>query len=216
MFCPNCKTEYRDGFTRCSDCGANLVTRLREAAVPSNHPTPADGPELLWTGIDAGLAAHIESALDSAKVSYQQRTRDSGALPGFSEPVYAIFTHARDHEAAHAALDDVIRRFKANPEEGDDEPDTSDVSAAIPDADDEDDEADVPHDYVPDDFDPAEATVEVWSGADATMRNNLVTFLGGIGIGSAIDDSAGKLRIRVTPSSQKRALGMIRQVIDAS
>ena len=83
-------------------------------------------------------------------------------------------------------------------------------------ADDGDDTSDVPQDYVPDDFDPAEATVEVWSGEDAAMRDNLVTFLGGIGIGSATDDSAGKLRIRVTPASQTRASEMIRQVMDAS
>lgn len=217
MFCPNCKTEYRDGFTRCSDCGASLVTRLRETAVPSNRPAPADGPELLWTGIEPGILAQIESALDSAKISHHQRTRDSGPLPGLSQPVYAIFIHARDHQAAHAALEDVIRRFASNPDERDDEPDDFDASAAIPaEADDGDDTSDVPQDYVPDDFDPAEATVEVWSGEDRAMRDNLVTFLGAIGIGSATDDSAGKLRIRVTPASQKRASEMIRQVMDAS
>ena len=28
MFCPVCKTEYREGFMRCSDCGAALVATL--------------------------------------------------------------------------------------------------------------------------------------------------------------------------------------------
>jgi hypothetical protein len=216
MFCPNCKAEYRDGFTQCADCDVALVRRLDDAAVPSNSPKLPSGPELLWTGTDAGLAAHIESALDSAKILHHQRTRDSD-LPGLSAPVYAIFIHASDHRAAHAAVDDIVRRFESNPDEGDAEPDDSDASAAIPpDSDDGDDPSDVPQDYIPDDFDPAEATVEVWSGSDATLRNNLVTFLGGIGIGAATDDSAGKLRIRVTPSSQKRASQMIRQVMDAS
>ncbi len=27
-WCPNCKTEYRDGFFKCSDCGAELVDEL--------------------------------------------------------------------------------------------------------------------------------------------------------------------------------------------
>jgi hypothetical protein len=217
MFCPNCKAEYREGFARCAGCGIALVSRLDDAAVPSDRPTLPDGPELLWTGTDEGLAAQIESALDSAQVSHHERARDSGMLPGLSQPVYAIFIHASDHQAAHAALEEVMRRFESNPDEGDAEPDDSDASAAIPSgADAGDDASDVPQDYVPDDFDPAEATVEVWSGADATLRNNLVTFLGGIGIGSATDDSAGKLRIRVTPSSQKRASEMIRQVIEAS
>lgn len=25
MFCPKCRTEYREGFTKCSDCGVDLV-----------------------------------------------------------------------------------------------------------------------------------------------------------------------------------------------
>lgn len=218
MFCPNCKAEYRDGFTQCADCGTQLVARLDDAAVPSNSRTLPEGPELLWTGTDPGILAHIDSALETAKIPHHQRSRDViGALPGLSEPVHSIFIHARDHRAAHTILEEIIRRFEANPAEGDDEPDDSDASAAMPpDADDGNDAPDVPQDYVPDDFDPAEATVEVWSGEDATMQNNLVTFLGGIGIGSATDDSAGKLRIRVTPSSQARASEMIREVIDAS
>jgi hypothetical protein len=28
--CPNCRTEYRPGFTRCSDCQADLVETLAE------------------------------------------------------------------------------------------------------------------------------------------------------------------------------------------
>jgi hypothetical protein len=36
MFCPQCKAEYRDGFSRCSDCDVNLVSEL---------PIPASGPD---------------------------------------------------------------------------------------------------------------------------------------------------------------------------
>lgn len=30
MFCPQCGCEYRPGFTKCADCGVNLVDRLPE------------------------------------------------------------------------------------------------------------------------------------------------------------------------------------------
>lgn len=30
MICPKCKAEYRDGFTRCSDCDIELVDKLSE------------------------------------------------------------------------------------------------------------------------------------------------------------------------------------------
>lgn len=29
-FCPKCKYEYREGFTRCADCGEGLVEKLSE------------------------------------------------------------------------------------------------------------------------------------------------------------------------------------------
>jgi hypothetical protein len=28
MFCPKCKAEYREGFSRCADCGTDLVAEL--------------------------------------------------------------------------------------------------------------------------------------------------------------------------------------------
>ena len=37
MFCPNCKDEFRSGFTRCADCGVDLVADLSAAAPQSGH-----------------------------------------------------------------------------------------------------------------------------------------------------------------------------------
>ena len=39
MFCPECKAEYRVGFTSCSDCGVELVDALIEP-VPPPEPEP--------------------------------------------------------------------------------------------------------------------------------------------------------------------------------
>jgi hypothetical protein len=217
MFCPDCQAEYRPGFTRCSDCDVALVERLEESDVHSNNPELAGTPELLWTGTDAGIRDGIIDALDTANIPHHERGDKIGSLPGWSRQVYAIFTHSRDHRAASAALEDANRRREMPSEETDDafrNPDPSPQEAAEPD--DQDDSSDVPSDYVPEDFDPDEATVEVWAGQDATTSENLVTCLRNIGIGSATSDSAGQLRIRVTPSSQKRAQEMIRQINDAS
>lgn len=30
LICPKCKTEYRDGFLLCSDCGAQLIEKNEE------------------------------------------------------------------------------------------------------------------------------------------------------------------------------------------
>ena len=217
MFCPNCEAEYRAGFTRCSDCDVALVERLEQSEIHSNNPELSDTPELLWTGTDPQTRDGIIDALEGANISHHTRTDKVGSLPGWSRQVYAIFTHARDHRAASAALEDAARRRKTAAEETDDTPSDSDSSAPEPQSgEDDDNPSDIPADYVPEDFNPDEATAEVWSGHDATTRENLVNCLRNIGIGSATSDSAGQLRIRVTPSSQKRATEMIRQVIEAS
>lgn len=38
MFCPECRAEYRPGFTRCSDCGVDLVHELPEPDTRAQKP----------------------------------------------------------------------------------------------------------------------------------------------------------------------------------
>jgi hypothetical protein len=218
MFCPNCEAEYRPGFTRCSDCDVALVERLEETEVHSNNPQLSGTPELLWTGTDARTRDGIIDALDTANISHHTRTDKVGSLPGWSRQVYAIFTHSRDHRAASAALEAAASRRETAPEDSDQEapPHSNAPIPESPENEDEYDASDVPPDYVAEDFDPEEATVEVWTGRDTTTRENLITCLSNIGIGSAASDSGGQLRIRVAPASQQRALEMIRQISDAS
>ena len=211
MFCPECTAEYRVGFTRCSDCDVALVERLEQSEIHSNNPQLSGTLELLWTGTDARARDEITKALEASKILYHERNDKVGALRNWPDEVYAIFTHARDHRAAAEALEQANRRRGTAPEETDDGPEDSGSSAPEPQSAEDDDLSEVPADYVPDDFDPEDATVEVWSGQDATMRENLITFLHNIGIGTATDDSAGQLRIRVTPALQKRAQEMIRR-----
>ena len=59
MFCPQCETEYREGFTTCSDCGVALVSELGVAALV---------PLTLERSPDLG-AAGVEG-LEQAEVPY--------------------------------------------------------------------------------------------------------------------------------------------------
>jgi hypothetical protein len=38
MFCPSCKAEYREGFTRCSSCDVELVDALPQVETPPSTP----------------------------------------------------------------------------------------------------------------------------------------------------------------------------------
>ncbi|MHB9035079.1 MAG: putative signal transducing protein [Armatimonadota bacterium] len=45
-FCPNCKYEYKPGFTKCPDCGAELVDELPEDAL-GNDSTESEWVDLV-------------------------------------------------------------------------------------------------------------------------------------------------------------------------
>ena len=65
MFCPNCKTEYREGFTVCADCNIDLVDALPK----EKEPEFIDFKEVLAT-YNTGDVAFIKSLLDSEGVHY--------------------------------------------------------------------------------------------------------------------------------------------------
>ena len=47
MWCPNCGSEYRPGFTHCSDCGHELVREPPEVDVTEEEPRPPFDPEAI-------------------------------------------------------------------------------------------------------------------------------------------------------------------------
>jgi Putative prokaryotic signal transducing protein len=65
MFCPNCRSEYRAGFTRCSDCDVALVAELPA----EEKPEFVDLVEVLSTA-DVGQISLIESILEAEEIPY--------------------------------------------------------------------------------------------------------------------------------------------------
>lgn len=100
MFCPNCKTEYRDGFTQCSDCGAALVESLDDA------PRAADGlsrqsddvPELFWSGHDRRAYQEFCTALKAANIRFMDQPRPRFIYNSVHPPL-EIWTSKLDHDA---------------------------------------------------------------------------------------------------------------------
>lgn len=70
MFCPNCKAEYREGFTRCADCEVDLVDKLPEEEEQDYEIDPdIKFVEVLRT-VDVIDIAFIKGALDNAGIHY--------------------------------------------------------------------------------------------------------------------------------------------------
>lgn len=76
MFCPVCRDEFREGFTRCEDCDADLVIDLDMVPVSSIERPTASG------GADAGAAA-AGSSLFAPTMGGEQAAIDMKHLCGF-------------------------------------------------------------------------------------------------------------------------------------
>jgi hypothetical protein len=65
MFCPQCRREYREGFTTCYDCGVPLVLELP----PESTLEYVQLVTVFATGHE-GLIALARSILDAAAIRY--------------------------------------------------------------------------------------------------------------------------------------------------
>lgn len=214
MFCPICKTEYRIGFTRCSDCDVPLVDSVENVRPATGDAPPK--PELLWTGTDPTVSDMIKAALDDAEIPYHETSRDFGLIPGLSPPVTAFFVPSRVAEEARAVLKEVQSRYESG--------DTAQLEMipdrSVPPEEDDAAEGDEPAAPAPDDiprhFDPEEATADIWSGSDLAVKDMVIACLRENEIGSTLDDSNGMPRILVMPADEARAREIVREIADAA
>ena len=126
MFCPNCKSEYRPGFTHCVDCDVDLVDALegasgsRAAGAASEARPGADeaegleAPRLLWSGIDNGAFTGIRAALDDAEIPYNDETLEVRLLYASMRNPLEIWVQRGDYEAARKVVANTLGR---NPED---------------------------------------------------------------------------------------------------
>jgi hypothetical protein len=67
MFCPKCKSEYRDGFYKCADCGVDLVAQIPPE--PEEEVGYVDLVEVFST-YQQGDIAFIKSVFDGEGITY--------------------------------------------------------------------------------------------------------------------------------------------------
>src|SRR5215831_1302048 len=71
MFCPQCRVEYRPGFTHCTDCDVDLVN---DCVSPRGYPEvrkrelPGELRARLWRGSDPQFYLTLIGSLASKKV----------------------------------------------------------------------------------------------------------------------------------------------------
>jgi hypothetical protein len=89
MFCPECKAEFRSGFTECSDCGVALVEvapRLEDRFKAIPESAPAEFDELLLRAKDPGFYLSLLATLANFRIPCYGKaanpTHSSSSWPG--------------------------------------------------------------------------------------------------------------------------------------
>lgn len=104
MYCPRCKSEYREGFTDCADCHVALVDAL-PATVPDDAPAAGDLVEILSTA-DPGLIALVKSILDAEEIPYLAHGEHFSGMHA-TIPVRFLVSH-EDASTARDLLKDLL------------------------------------------------------------------------------------------------------------
>jgi len=81
MFCPKCKSEYREGFSTCADCGVDLIKEL-----PSEEEEEFEYVELTTiaetNSFNFGTIAIAKSILNSEGIKYYINDSIQNFIPG--------------------------------------------------------------------------------------------------------------------------------------
>ena len=214
MFCPVCKAEYRPGFFRCTDCNVALVATPAEEPAPDKSHVHADAGEaaVLCQEDDPAILTAILSALSEAHIPYcDYPIQDAKAH--FSTPFPGGLSLARGYEirvlksdlpAAQGILRNILDMEGELPPAASGENLSESASGETV-------------RQIPDNWDPAAATAEIWSGEDEILAEFLADTLRENGILShAFAQPGARLCLLTLPEDANRARKIVREVIEGT
>lgn len=227
MFCPQCKAEYRPGFTRCADCDLELVWELPNTAMErggQNEPgDPNDDPFCsFWKGEDPRVHSELCGVLDEAGIPHHTVFRRDHLFNLKNYPAYevgvpfSLFERAENAVKEAYATDDageeVAGEFKGllmdrSPETAERLPET--LTPA-------------PQSEVPGppnagqgtDWFPEDATVRVWSNEGGAPGDFLVAALHENGIRCRLDKKNRREELYVLPDDETAAREIVKEIVE--
>ena len=85
MLCPQCKAEYRTGFTRCSDCDVDLVEEPSPPDSSGKNQLTEDSSgtmKRVWSGKDEERCVELCERLRQAAIPFKVNQRKRQYLAG--------------------------------------------------------------------------------------------------------------------------------------
>lgn len=103
MFCPKCKSEYREGFYKCADCGIDLVDQLPREV---DDVLEDDGYVEIFSTYHQDDISFLKSVLDGEDIDYFFQGENSIIL--VAAGAYArLMVKAKDVPRAKEILQDL-------------------------------------------------------------------------------------------------------------
>ena len=209
MFCPQCKAEYRQGFTRCADCEVDLIS-----ALPQNLSEEPNAPEGLlrsvWGGSGELAFADVCEKLGDAGIPFKVIRREDRLFNTHNYPNLQIAVPQSLYDKALELAGDPSELMPADEAE-------AEAMLGLPAQDHVSATSDRHADWGPGSWYPEDATVEVWSeGSDnltwmveSCLRENYIRSRTDI-----LDD--GSRKIFVLPEAEFRAREIVREIVQAT
>jgi hypothetical protein len=227
MICPECKAEYRPGFTRCADCDVELVWEQPEEAAassPYRATQPGDPNEdpycSFWKGDDPRIHADLCEVLDEGGIPHNTVFRRDHLFNLNNFPAYQIgvpfslFEKAEIvvKEAFGSAEDEAVKLLEAprNIAEGPEgvwkmpatlTPEEPENIPGPPNAGEEGD------------WYPEDADAQVWVGEN-TVSDFLIAALHENGIRCRVERNTARARLFVLPEDKAKAGQIVREVVE--
>jgi hypothetical protein len=220
MFCPQCKAEYRPGFTRCADCDVDLVEVLpsepQSGDEHTRNQTMAEGTpdwgemRTVWEGDSETECADSCRELLKERVRYGVKQSITSRKQGMRvDWKYQVQVPAADYERARKSLG--YEEDGGTELSEDAAPDPEMELSAKYDAPVED----VHGDWSPRGWYPEDATLEVWSGnpiergsvVEMSLKENRINYR------MAMESNELK-RVFVMPEDEVRAREIVREIVE--
>jgi hypothetical protein len=120
VYCPQCRVEYRDGFTECSDCHVALLAGAPPSEQPAHPFDPALGLVVVLETNDGIQVAMAKGLLEDAGIPFfvlGQITRLVSDVDGFLHK-WVRLQVPRDREAEARELLEGMFEGEAIPDDG--------------------------------------------------------------------------------------------------
>jgi len=226
MICPQCKAEYRPGFTRCADCDVDLVWEKQYTQGPEGPPAePGDPNEdpfcSFWKGEDARVHAELCEVLDEAGFPHNTVLRRDRLFNLTNFPAFEIGVPFSLFEKAETAVKEAYGTDDIE-EVGSGEllkllEDRSNRIRKLPEMLTPAESEDIPGPPAAGDetrWFEEDATAKVWETEKGEPSDFLVAALHENGIHCRVDREGSRAALHVLPEDESRARELVREIVE--